>query len=62
MASTTFGSRRLVGPVDPDRDMLDMAAFAGEAGALVGASLYLLSDAVLGKPNVSPDLVHATAL
>ena len=42
--------------------MLDMAAFAADAKVLVGATVSLLSDAVLGKANVSLDLVHATAL
>jgi hypothetical protein len=53
---------RLLGRVDPDRDMLDMAAFAAEAEDLLGAPVLLLCDAVLGKKNVSQDLVHATAL
>ena len=53
---------RLLGRVDPDRDMLDMAAFAAEAEDVLGAPVSLLSDAVLDKPNVSQDLVHATAL
>jgi len=53
---------RLVGRVDPDRDALDMAEFAAAAGKLIGAEISLLSEAVLDKPNVSPDLVHARAL
>ena len=39
-----------------------LAAFAADAEDLLGASVSLLSDAVLGKANVSLDLVHATAL
>ena len=53
---------RLLGRVDDDRDMLDMAAFEAEAADLVGAPVRLLSDAVLNKPNVSEDLIHAVAL
>ncbi len=58
---------RLVGRVDPDRDALDMAEFdmaefAAAAEELLGAELSLLSDAVLAKPIVSADLVHARAL
>lgn len=53
---------RLLGRVDPDRDMLDMAAFEADAEDLLGGVVSLLSDAVLGKANVSLDLVHATAL
>ena len=53
---------RLLGQVDDDRDLLDMAAFAAAAQDLLGAPVSILSDAVLRKPNVSEDLVHATAL
>ena len=53
---------RLVGRVDPDRDALDMAEFAAAAEKLLGEEISLLSEAVLGKPNVSSDLVHARAL
>ncbi len=53
---------RLLGRVDQDRDLLDMAEFAAAAEQLLGASVLLLSDAVLDKPNVSTDLVHARAL
>ena len=52
---------RLLGRVDHDRDLLDMAEFAA-AEQLLGAPVLLLSDAVLAKPNVSADLVHARAL
>jgi len=55
-------SGRLVGRVDSDRDALDMAEFAAEAEQLLGAEITLLSEAVLGKPNVSSDLVQARAL
>lgn len=53
---------RLLGRVDHDRDLLDMAEFAAAAEQLLGAPVLLLSDAVLAKPNVSKDLVHARAL
>jgi hypothetical protein len=53
---------RLLGRVDPDRDALDMAEFAVEAGNVLGAEVSLLSDAVLSKPNVSADLLNARAL
>jgi hypothetical protein len=53
---------RLVGRVDPDRDALDMAGFAAAAEELLGAEVSLFSEAVLTKPNVSADLVHAHAL
>lgn len=53
---------RLVGRVDPDRDALDMAEFAAEAERLLGADVSLLSEAVLDKPNVSPDLANARTL
>jgi hypothetical protein len=55
-------SGRLLGRVDPERDLLDMAEFAAAAERLLGAPVLLLSDAVLDKPNVSEDLVHARAL
>ena len=53
---------RLLGRVDDDRDLLDMAEFAATAEQLLAAPVLLLSDAVLDKPNVSADLVHAGAL
>jgi hypothetical protein len=53
---------RLIGRVDANRDAQDIAEFAAAAGTVLGAEVSLLSDAVLGKPNVSPDLVHARAL
>lgn len=53
---------RLVGRIDPNRDALDMAEFAAAAEHLLGEEVSLLSEAVLGKPNVSADLVHARAL
>lgn len=53
---------RLVGRVDPDRDALDMAEFAAAAEQLLGAEVSLLSAAVLDKPNVSTDLLHARAV
>ena len=53
---------RLVGRINPERDALDMAEFAAAAERLLGAEVSLLSEAVLAKPNVSADLVHARAL
>lgn len=53
---------RLVGRVDPDRDAFDMAEFAVEAEKLLKAGVSLLSDAVLDKSNVSPDLASARSL
>lgn len=53
---------RLLGRVDADRDALDMAEFAAAAEKLLGAEVSVLSEAVLSKPNVSSDLVHARAL
>jgi hypothetical protein len=53
---------RLVGRVDGDRDLLDVAAFEAEAEDLLGAWVRLLSGAVVNKPNVSEDLVRAALL
>ena len=53
---------RLVGRVDDNRDLLDVAAFEVEAEQLLGATVQLLSGAVVNKPNVSEDLIHAALL
>lgn len=53
---------RLVGHVANDRDALDVAAFELGAAELLQAEVSLYSDAVLGKPNASPDLVMALPL
>ena len=50
---------RLVGHVAEDRDALDTADFEIAARALLGAEIGLSPDRVLGKANVSPDLVTA---
>jgi len=50
---------RLVGHVAEDKDALDTADFEIAARALLGAEVGLFSDRVLGKPNVSPDLIAA---
>jgi len=50
---------RLVGHVAEDRDALDTADFEIAARALLGAEIGLFPDRVLGKANVSPDLVTA---
>lgn len=53
---------RLVGTVDPHRDLMDVAAFDVAATDLLGAVVMLFSDRVLAKPHVSPDLVSAQPL
>jgi hypothetical protein len=53
---------RLVGHVAEDRDTLDVADFELAAVRLLGAEVRLYSDRVLGKRNVSPDLVAARPL
>lgn len=55
-------SGRLVGHVAHDRDTVDVAEFELAAVKLLGAEVRLYSDAVLSKPNVSPDLVAAEPL
>lgn len=50
---------RLVGTVDEDRDMLDIATFDVEAEDLLGAEISLFADEVLKNPNVSTDLLRA---
>lgn len=52
---------RLVGHVADGRDTLDIVDF-DLARELLGAQVSLFSDAVLTKPNVSPDLVAAEPL
>ena len=53
---------RLVGHVDAEMDAFDVIDFDIAATDLLGAAVELFSDAVLGKPNVSPDLVTARPL
>lgn len=53
---------RLVGHVAQDRDLLDMVEFDLAATDLLAAKVSLFSDAVLGHPHVSVDLVDATPL
>lgn len=53
---------RLVGHVAEDRDAFDVADFEIAAVRLLGAEVRLYSDRVLGKHNVSPDLVAARPL
>lgn len=53
---------RLVGRVADDRDALDVSRFELAAAELLGAAASLYSDAVLDKPNVSPDLLTAEPL
>jgi hypothetical protein len=53
---------RLLGHLEPDRDMDDMADFELSAEARLGRSFFLISDRVLSKPGVNPDLSAATRL
>lgn len=53
---------RLVGYVGETLDELDLAGFDAAASQIVGAPVQLFSDRVLGKENVSPDLVAAQPL
>lgn len=53
---------RLVGHVASDGDPFAVIDFELAARELLGAEVRLYSDAVLSKPNVSPDLVAAEAL
>jgi hypothetical protein len=53
---------KLVGHVAEDRDAFDVADFEVAAVELLGAELRLYSDRVLGKPNVSRELVAARPL
>jgi hypothetical protein len=53
---------RLVGRVDEDRDLYDVAGFDADASELLDAPVSLFSDRVLAKPNVSADLVAAHSL
>lgn len=50
---------RLVGHIAAELDFLDVVDFDLAARDLLGADVSLFSDAVLTKPNVSPDLVAA---
>jgi len=53
---------RLLGHLEADRDDDDMADFDLSVEALLDRSLFLISDRVLSKPRVSPDLLTATPL
>lgn len=53
---------RLVGHVDDDRDMGDMADFMADVEDQLDRRTYMISDRVLTKPNVSPDLPAAQPL
>ena len=48
---------RLEGRVQADKDALDVVEFDIAASELLGAEVELFSGAVLGKPNLSPDLL-----
>ena len=53
---------RLVGHMDEDRDMGDMADFQLAVEGLLGVHADLFTDRVLSKPGVSADLVAAQPL
>ncbi|MBN9609217.1 MAG: hypothetical protein BGO26_03875 [Actinobacteria bacterium 69-20] len=53
---------RLVGRVDDDRGMGDLADFQLAVEQLLGRYVDVFADRVLDNPNVSADLVAATAL
>lgn len=53
---------RLVGHLDIDRDMGDMADFVLAVEDLLGRHADIFTDRVLSKPHVSPDLVAAQPL
>jgi len=53
---------RLVGHLAEDRDAFDAADFELAAIKVLDAEVELYADRVLGKPNVSPDLVAARPL
>lgn len=53
---------RLVGHVDEDRDMMDMADFMADVEDELGRRTYIISDRVLKNPGVSADVVLAQPL
>lgn len=53
---------RLVGHVDEDRDMIDIADFTLDVIEALDRYAHIYSDRVLTKPNVSPDPVAAQPL
>jgi len=53
---------RLLGHLEPDRDLADTADFEIAGEARFQRSFFLISDRVLRKPRVSPDLLTATPL
>ena len=53
---------RLVGHVVAGKDLLHMVEFGLAATDMLAAKVSLFSDAVLGHPHVSADLVDATPL
>jgi hypothetical protein len=55
-------SGRVVGHLADDRDAFDVADFELAAIRVLGAEVALYSGRVLGKRNVSPDLVAARSL
>jgi len=53
---------RLLGHIDSDHDAIDVASFELAAEELLRRSFFLISDGVLTKPGVSPDLPSAAPL
>lgn len=53
---------RLLGHMDEDRDLGDMADFQLAIEQLLGKHADFFTDGLLGKPGVSPDLVVARPL
>lgn len=53
---------RLIGHLDEDRGMGDMALFQRDVEDLLGAHADFFTDGLLGKPGVSADLLSARPL
>lgn len=63
ITSLRFASTgRLVGHFDEDRDMGDMADFTADVEDELCHNTYIISDRVLAKPGVSPDVAAAQPL
>jgi hypothetical protein len=53
---------RILGHLDDDRGLADMALFQRDIEDLLGAHADFFTDGLLGKPGVSADLLAAQAL
>lgn len=53
---------RILGHLHEDRGLADMALFQRDIEDLLGAHAEFFTDALLGKPGVSADLLAARAL